>query len=104
MRGKTIGHRSYAGCQNVDGSRPSPNTPANCSALPYAYARSRTRASTPTWLPSGAILATHVEAPRLSELGVKHVNDLSEADGSDSGARLRQPAPAGDCHSTRVAT
>ncbi len=76
----TVGHRFYAGCQNVD----------TVEALAAEHARelfgaptptsSRTPASTPIWLPTGPSWPPRSEAPGLAELGAKHVNDLSEAD------------------------
>jgi glycine hydroxymethyltransferase len=76
----TIGHRFYAGCQNVD----------TVEALAAEHARELFGAEHAYVQPhSGidanlvafwAVLATRVEAPALAEAGAKHVNDLSEAD------------------------
>jgi glycine hydroxymethyltransferase len=76
----TIGHRFYAGCQNVD----------TVEALAAEHARELFGAAHAYVQPhSGidanlvafwAVLAQRVEAPALAEAGVRHVNDLSEDD------------------------
>jgi glycine hydroxymethyltransferase len=76
----TIGHRFYAGCQNVD----------TVEAIAAEHARELFGADHAYVQPhSGidanlvafwAILATRVETPTLSAKGVGHVNDLSEED------------------------
>jgi glycine hydroxymethyltransferase len=76
----TIGHRFYAGCQNVD----------TVESIAAEHARELFRASYAYAQPhSGidanlvafwAILATRVEGPALAKLGAKNVNDLSEED------------------------
>jgi glycine hydroxymethyltransferase len=76
----TIGHRFYAGCQNVD----TVETVAaeHASALfgsPHAYVQPHSGIDA-NLVAYWAILATRVEAPGLADAGVKNVNDLSEAD------------------------
>src|ERR1700753_1874101 len=76
----TIGHRFYAGCQNVD----------TVEAVAAEHARELFGASHAYVQPhSGidanlvafwAILAQLVESPALAAAGAKHVNDLSDAD------------------------
>jgi glycine hydroxymethyltransferase len=76
----TIGHRFYAGCQNVD----------TVEALAADHARELFGAAHAYVQPhSGidanlvafwAVLAQRIEAPALAEAGVRHVNDLSEDD------------------------
>ena len=76
----TIGHRFYAGCQNVD----------TVEALAAEHARelfgrrtpmpSRTPASTPTWSPSGRSWPTGSRGPALEKLGAKNVNELTDED------------------------
>jgi glycine hydroxymethyltransferase len=76
----TIGHRFYAGCQNID----------TVEAVAAEHARALFGAEHAYVQPhSGidanlvafwAILATRVEAPALAAKGVGHVNDLTEAD------------------------
>jgi glycine hydroxymethyltransferase len=76
----TIGHRLYAGCQNVD----------TVEAVAAEHARELFGAEHAYVQPhSGidanlvafwAILATRVEAPALADAGVGNVNDLSEDD------------------------
>src|SRR3712207_5116047 len=76
----TIGHRFYAGCQNVD----------TVEAIAAEHARELFGAEHAYVQPhSGidanlvafwSILATRVEAPALEKAQVRNVNDLSEAD------------------------
>jgi glycine hydroxymethyltransferase len=76
----TVGHRFYAGCQNVD----------TVEALAAEHARELFGAAHAYVQPhSGidanlvafwAVLAQRVEAPALAEAGAKHVNDLSDDD------------------------
>src|SRR3954465_3275838 len=84
----TIGHRFYAGCQNVD----TVETVAaeHASALfgsPYAYVQPHSGIDA-NLVAYWAILATRVEAPGLAEAGVRNVNDLSEADWESLRAKL----------------
>jgi glycine hydroxymethyltransferase len=82
----TVGHRFYAGCQNVD----------TVEALAAEHARELFGASHAYVQPhSGidanlvafwAVLAQRVELPALSAAGAKHVNDLSD----DEWATLRR--------------
>lgn len=76
----TVGHRFYAGCQNVD----------TVEAVAAEHARELFGADHAYVQPhSGidanlvaywAVLAHRVEAPALATAGVRHVNDLSEED------------------------
>src|SRR3954447_20931126 len=76
----TIGHRFYAGCQNVDTIEALAAEHAReLFGSPYAYAQPHSGIDA-NLVAFWAILATRVEAPGLAELGAKHVNDLSEAD------------------------
>lgn len=76
----TVGHRFYAGCQNVDTVEAVAAEHAReLFGAQYAYMQPHSGIDanlTAYW----AILAHHVEAPALEELGVRTVNDLSEAD------------------------
>ncbi|MFN8090324.1 MAG: glycine hydroxymethyltransferase [Mycobacterium sp.] len=84
----TIGHRFYAGCQNVDEVEAVAAEHAReLFGAPYAYAQPHSGIDA-NLVAFWAILATRVEAPALSELGVKHVNDLSEAEWERLRARL----------------
>ncbi|RBY88901.1 glycine hydroxymethyltransferase [Blastococcus sp. TBT05-19] len=75
----TVGHRFYAGCQNVD----------TVEALAAEHARELFGASHAYVQPhSGidanlvafwAVLASRIESPALEKAGAKHVNDLSES-------------------------
>ncbi|MDY6872116.1 MAG: glycine hydroxymethyltransferase [Actinomycetota bacterium] len=76
----TIGHRFYAGCQNVDVVESVAAEHAReLFGAPYAYAQPHSGIDA-NLVAFWAILAARVEAPGLAELGAKHVNDLSEAD------------------------
>ena len=76
----TIGHRFYAGCQNVDTVETVAAEHAReLFGAEYAYAQPHSGIDanlTAFW----AILAHRVEQPRLAEFGAKTVNDLTEAD------------------------
>lgn len=76
----TVGHRFYAGCQNVDTVESIAAEHAReLFGAEYAYAQPHSGIDanvTAYW----AILAHHIEAPTLQELGARTVNDLSEAD------------------------
>ncbi len=76
----TVGHRFYAGCQNVDTVESIAAEHAReLFGAEYAYAQPHSGIDanvTAYW----AILAHHIEAPALQELGARTVNDLSEAD------------------------
>jgi glycine hydroxymethyltransferase len=75
----TIGHRFYAGCQNVDTVETVAAEHAReLFGSPYAYVQPHSGIDA-NLVAYWAILATRVEAPGLSEAGVKNVNDLSEA-------------------------
>src|SRR6185436_6665284 len=76
----TIGHRFYAGCQNVDTVETVAAEHAReLFGSPYAYVQPHSGIDA-NLVAYWAILATRVEAPGLAEAGVKNVNDLSEAD------------------------
>lgn len=76
----TIGHRFYAGCQNVDTVESVAAEHAReLFGAPHAYVQPHSGIDA-NLVAYWAILATRVEAPGLAEAGVKHVNDLSEAD------------------------
>ena len=76
----TIGHRFYAGCQNVDTVETVAAEHAReLFGAPYAYVQPHSGIDA-NLVAYWAILATRVEAPGLAEAGVKNVNDLSEAD------------------------
>jgi glycine hydroxymethyltransferase len=76
----TIGHRFYAGCQNVDTVESVAAEHAReLFGSPYAYVQPHSGIDA-NLVAYWAILATRVEAPALAEQGAKHVNDLSESD------------------------
>ncbi|AMU25113.1 serine hydroxymethyltransferase [Mycobacteroides abscessus subsp. bolletii CRM-0020] len=76
----TIGHRFYAGCQNIDTVEALAAEHAReLFGAPYAYAQPHSGIDA-NLVAYWAILATRVEAPALAEKGVRNVNDLSETD------------------------
>ncbi|OHV04059.1 glycine hydroxymethyltransferase [Mycobacterium talmoniae] len=76
----TIGHRFYAGCQNVDTVESVAAEHAReLFGAPYAYVQPHSGIDA-NLVAYWAILATRVEAPGLAAAGAKHVNELSEAD------------------------
>ncbi len=84
----TIGHRFYAGCQNVDTVESVAAEHAEqLFGSPHAYVQPHSGIDA-NLVAYWAILATRVEAPGLADLGAKHVNDLSEADWEKLRAKL----------------
>src|ERR1700712_4892079 len=84
----TIGHRFYAGCQNVDTVEALAAEHAReLFGAPYAYAQPHSGIDA-NLVAYWAILQTRIEAPGLAELGAKSVNDLSEADWEGLRAKL----------------
>ena len=84
----TIGHRFYAGCQNVDTVESVAAEHAReLFGAPHAYVQPHSGIDA-NLVAYWAILATRVEAPGLAEAGAKHVNDLSESDWEKLRAKL----------------
>jgi glycine hydroxymethyltransferase len=76
----TVGHRFYAGCQNIDTvEQLAADHAAALFGAPHAYAQPHSGIDA-NLVAFWAILAHRVEAPALAELGAKHVNDLTDAD------------------------
>ncbi|MGI8768409.1 MAG: glycine hydroxymethyltransferase [Propionibacteriaceae bacterium] len=76
----TIGHRFYAGCQNVDTVESVAAEHAReLFGAEYAYAQPHSGIDA-NLVAFWAILANRVETPALAEFGVKGINDLSETD------------------------
>jgi glycine hydroxymethyltransferase len=76
----TIGHRFYAGCQNVDTVEALAAEHAReLFGADYAYAQPHSGIDA-NLVAFWAILATRVESPALAKLGAKNVNELSETD------------------------
>jgi glycine hydroxymethyltransferase len=76
----TVGHRFYAGCQNVDRVEALAAEHAReLFGAEYAYAQPHSGIDA-NLVGFWAILNTRVEAPALVEAGAKGVNDLSEED------------------------
>ena len=84
----TVGHRFYAGCQNVDTVESVAAEHARqLFGAEYAYAQPHSGIDanlTAYW----AILAHHVETPALAEFGAKNVSELSESDWETLRARF----------------
>ncbi len=84
----TIGHRFYAGCQNVDMVESVAAEHAReLFGAEYAYAQPHSGIDanlTAYW----AILAHHIETPALAEFGSKNVSELSETDWETLRARF----------------
>jgi glycine hydroxymethyltransferase len=76
----TVGHRFYAGCQNVDTVEALAVEHAReLFGAPYAYAQPHSGIDA-NLVAFWSILAHRVETPALEKLGAKNVNDLSESD------------------------
>ncbi|MGH3506564.1 MAG: glycine hydroxymethyltransferase, partial [Nocardioidaceae bacterium] len=74
----TIGHRFYAGCQNVDTVESIAAEHAReLFGAPYAYVQPHSGIDA-NLVAFWAILNTRVEVPALAEAGVRGVNELSE--------------------------
>ena len=84
----TVGHRFYAGCQNVDDVESIAAEHAReLFGAQYAYVQPHSGIDA-NLVAFWAILATRVEAPALGEVGVKNVNDLSESEWERLRAKL----------------
>jgi glycine hydroxymethyltransferase len=84
----TIGHRFYAGCQNVDTVESVAVEHARALfGAPHAYVQPHSGIDA-NLVAYWAILATRIEAPGLAEAGVKNVNDLPEVDWTELRAKL----------------
>lgn len=76
----TIGHRFYAGCQNIDTVEAVASEHAReLFGAEYAYVQPHSGIDA-NLVAYWAILAHHIERPSLEKFGAKTVNDLSEAD------------------------
>jgi glycine hydroxymethyltransferase len=76
----TVGHRFYAGCQNVDTVEALAAEHAReLFGAPYAYAQPHSGIDA-NLVAFWSILAHRVEGPWLEKFGAKNVNDLTEAD------------------------
>ncbi len=84
----TVGHRFYAGCQNVDNIESIAAEHAReLFGAPYAYVQPHSGIDA-NLVAFWAILATRIETPALGEAGVRNVNDLSEAEWERLRAKL----------------
>ena len=79
----TIGHRFYAGCQNIDTVEQLAADHARALfGAPHAYVQPHSGIDA-NLVAFWAILAQRIESPALERAGAKHVNDLTEADWAD---------------------
>ena len=86
----TVGHRFYAGCQNVDTVEALAAEHAReLFGAEYAYAQPHSGIDA-NLVAYWAILAHRIESPTLERLGAKTVNDLSEADWEELRATFNQ--------------
>src|SRR3954462_8853387 len=84
----TIGHRFYAGCQNVDTVETVAAEHAReLFGAPYAYVQPHSGIDA-NLVAYWSILAHHVETPGLERLGAKNVSELGEADWESLRAEL----------------
>ncbi|MGZ6744235.1 MAG: glycine hydroxymethyltransferase, partial [Nocardioides sp.] len=76
----TVGHRFYAGCQNVDTVESLAAEHAReLFGAPYAYAQPHSGIDA-NLVAFWSILAHRVEGPALEKLGAKNVNELTDED------------------------
>jgi glycine hydroxymethyltransferase len=76
----TIGHRFYAGCQNIDTVEQTAADHAKALFdAPHAYVQPHSGIDA-NLVAFWAILAQRIESPALAEASAKHVNDLSDED------------------------
>ena len=76
----TIGHRFYAGCQNVDTVEQTAADHATALfGAPHAYVQPHSGIDA-NLVAFWAILAQRIESPALAAAGAKHVNDLTDED------------------------
>lgn len=84
----TVGHRFYAGCQNIDTVEALAAEHAReLFGAPYAYAQPHSGIDA-NLVAYWAILAHRVETPGLAKLGAKNVNELTESDWESLRAEL----------------
>jgi glycine hydroxymethyltransferase len=84
----TVGHRFYAGCQNVDTVEALAAEHAReLFGAPYAYAQPHSGIDA-NLVAYWSILAHRIERPGLERLGAKNVNELTEADWESLRAEL----------------
>jgi glycine hydroxymethyltransferase len=76
----TVGHRFYAGCQNVDTVEALAAEHAReLFGAPYAYVQPHSGIDA-NLVAFWAVLASRVESPALEKAGVRHVNELTDED------------------------
>jgi glycine hydroxymethyltransferase len=76
----TVGHRFYAGCQNIDTvEQLAADHAKELFGAAHAYVQPHSGIDA-NLVAFWAILAQRIEAPALAAAGAKHVNDLSDAD------------------------
>ncbi len=84
----TIGHRFYAGCQNVDTVESVAAEHAReLFGAPYAYVQPHSGIDA-NLVAFWSILAHRIESPELEKYGAKNVNELSDADWEELRGKL----------------
>ena len=79
----TVGHRFYAGCQNIDTvEQTAADHARELFGASHAYVQPHSGIDA-NLVAFWAILAQRIESPALEKAGAKHVNDLSEGDWED---------------------
>ena len=79
----TVGHRFYAGCQNIDTvEQTAADHARELFGASHAYVQPHSGIDA-NLVAFWAILAQRIESPALEKAGAKHVNDLSEDDWED---------------------
>ena len=100
----TIGHRFYAGCQNVDTVESIAAEHAReLFGAPYAYVQPHSGIDA-NLVGYWSILAHRVETPALEKLGAKNVNELSDARLGVGRGTSSATSGCSACHSTPAAT
>ena len=100
----TVGHRFYAGCQNVDTVEALAAEHAReLFGAEYAYAQPHSGIDA-NLVAFWSILAHRVESPALEKHAVKNVSELDRGRLGGAAPRARQPAACSGCRSTPAAT
>ena len=91
----TIGHRFYAGCDNVDTVEALAAERARELLRQHAYVQPHIRASMPTWWRSGRSSDCACRAPPSRASGRKTVDERSRMDDCEGSLRRRRSGTSG---------
>jgi glycine hydroxymethyltransferase len=84
----TVGHRHYAGCQNIDTVEQAAADHAKALfGAPHAYVQPHSGIDA-NLVAFWAILSHRIEAPALADLGARHVDNLTDEDWEELRRRL----------------